>query len=64
MAKVKAMQPEMVNIRGRYADDKMKQQTALMEPYQEGEDQSAGRLPADPDPDPGVLRALQGAVRC
>ena len=30
---------------------------------QEGEDQSAGGLPADPDPDPGVLRALQGAVR-
>ena len=30
---------------------------------QEGEDQSARRLPADPDPDPGVLRALQGAVR-
>ena len=29
---------------------------------QEGEDQSAGRLPADPDPDAGVLRALQGAV--
>ena len=30
---------------------------------QEGEDQSARRLPADRDPDPGVLRALQGAVR-
>ena len=29
---------------------------------QEGEDQSDRRLPADPDPDPGVLRALQGAV--
>ena len=27
------------------------------------EDQSGGRLPADRDPDPGVLRALQGAVR-
>ena len=30
---------------------------------QEGEDQSARRLPADRDPDPGVLLALQGAVR-
>ena len=29
---------------------------------QEGEDQSDRGLPADPDPDPGVLRALQGAV--
>src|SRR6185295_4426958 len=33
MAKMKAVQPEMVNIRERYADDKMKQQTALMELY-------------------------------
>ena len=30
---------------------------------QEGEDQSDRRLPADPHPDPGLLRALQGAVR-
>ena len=29
---------------------------------QEGEDQSDRRLPADPHPDSGVLRALQGAV--
>jgi YidC/Oxa1 family membrane protein insertase len=33
MAKMKAVQPEMVNIRERYADDKMKQQQALMELY-------------------------------
>ena len=30
MAKMKAVQPEMVGIRERYADDKMKQQQALM----------------------------------
>ena len=30
---------------------------------QAGEDQSAGRLSADPAADPGLLRALQGAVR-
>ena len=30
---------------------------------QEGEDQSGGRLSADRHPDPGVLLALQGAVR-
>jgi hypothetical protein len=63
MAKMKAVQPEMMAIRERYADDKMKQQTARNRALQEGEDQPARRLPADRDPDPGVLRALQGAVR-
>ena len=33
MAKMKAIQPEMIAIRERYADDKMKQQTAMMELY-------------------------------
>jgi YidC/Oxa1 family membrane protein insertase len=33
MAKMKAVQPEMAAIRERYADDKAKQQTALMELY-------------------------------
>jgi YidC/Oxa1 family membrane protein insertase len=33
MAKMKAVQPEMVAIRDRFADDKMKQQQALMELY-------------------------------
>jgi YidC/Oxa1 family membrane protein insertase len=33
MAKMKAVQPEMAAIRARYADDKMKQQQALMELY-------------------------------
>jgi YidC/Oxa1 family membrane protein insertase len=33
MAKMKAVQPEMVAIRERYADDKMRQQQALMELY-------------------------------
>ncbi|KFG67459.1 membrane protein insertase YidC [Microvirga sp. BSC39] len=33
MAKMKAVQPEMTSIRERYADDKMKQQQALMELY-------------------------------
>ncbi len=33
MAKMKAVQPEMVAIRERYADDKMKQQQAMMELY-------------------------------
>ncbi|WP_336488200.1 membrane protein insertase YidC [Methylobacterium nigriterrae] len=33
MAKMKAVQPEMQSIRSRYADDKMKQQQAMMELY-------------------------------
>jgi YidC/Oxa1 family membrane protein insertase len=33
MARMKAVQPEMLAIRDRYADDKMKQQQALMELY-------------------------------
>ncbi len=33
MAKMKALQPEMLALRERYADDKMKQQQALMELY-------------------------------
>ncbi|MDB5646452.1 membrane protein insertase YidC [Methylobacterium sp.] len=33
MAKMKAVQPEMASIRERYADDKMKQQQAMMELY-------------------------------
>ena len=33
MAKMKAVQPEMMAIRDRYADDKLKQQQALMELY-------------------------------
>src|SRR5207247_9437833 len=33
MAKMKAVQPEMMAIRERFADDKMKQQQAMMELY-------------------------------
>src|SRR3972149_1654418 len=35
MAKMKAVQPEMMALRERYADDKVKQQQALMELYKE-----------------------------
>ena len=63
MAKMKAVQPQMAMIKERYADDKMKQQQAMMELYKKEKDQSGRRLPADRDPDSGVLLALQGAVR-
>jgi YidC/Oxa1 family membrane protein insertase len=46
MAKMKAVQPEMTAIRERYADDKMKQQQAMMELYKkEKVNPVAGCLP-------------------
>jgi YidC/Oxa1 family membrane protein insertase len=46
MAKMKAVQPEMMAIRERYADDKMKQQQALMELYKKQQiNPLAGCLP-------------------
>ncbi|MET0631103.1 MAG: membrane protein insertase YidC [Xanthobacteraceae bacterium] len=46
MAKMKAVQPEMMMIRERYADDKMKQQQALMELYKKEQiNPLAGCLP-------------------
>ena len=60
---MKAVQPEMMAIRERYADDKMKQQQAMMELYKKEKiNPIAGCLPIA-HPDPGVLLALQGAVR-
>ncbi|MPZ59053.1 MAG: membrane protein insertase YidC [Rhizobiales bacterium] len=46
MAKMKAVQPQMMAVRERYADDKMKQQQAMMELYkQEKINPLAGCLP-------------------
>jgi YidC/Oxa1 family membrane protein insertase len=46
MAKMKAVQPEMMAIRERYADDKMKQQQAMMELYKKQQiNPLAGCLP-------------------
>ena len=46
MAKMKAVQPEMVAIRERYGDDKMKQQQAMMELYKKQQiNPLAGCLP-------------------
>ena len=63
MAKMKAVQPEMTSIRERYEDDKVQAAAGADGALQEGEDQSGRRLLAGADPDPGLLRALQGAVR-
>jgi hypothetical protein len=62
MAKMKAVQPEMMAIRERYGDDKMKQQQALMELYKKEKINPLAGLSSDRGADPGVLRALQGAV--
>jgi YidC/Oxa1 family membrane protein insertase len=46
MAKMKAVQPQMVEIRDRYADDKVKQQQAMMELYKKEQiNPLAGCLP-------------------
>jgi YidC/Oxa1 family membrane protein insertase len=46
MAKMKAVQPQMAMIKERYADDKMKQQQAMMELYKKEQiNPLAGCLP-------------------
>ena len=63
MANMKKMQPKMLEIREKYADDKMKQQQAMMELYKtEKINPLAGCWPVAAA-DPGVLLALQGALR-
>ena len=62
MAKMKKLQPEMEKIRERFKDDRVKQQQELMALYKnEKINPMAGCLPIAAA-DPGVLRALQGAV--
>ena len=63
MAKMKAVQPQMQALRERYPRRQDEAATSADGSLQAGEDQPARRLPADPDPGPGVFRALQGAVR-
>jgi YidC/Oxa1 family membrane protein insertase len=55
MAKMKAVQPEMMAIRDRFADDKMKQQQAMMELYKK---EQINPMSADHHSDPGILRTL------
>ena len=62
MAKMKMLQPEMEKMRERFKDDRVKQQQELMALYKSQENKSDGGVPADRAADPGVLRAVQGAV--
>ena len=62
MAKMKKIQPQIAALKERYPDDKVKQQQEQMELFKREKVNPGRRLPADGDPDPGVLRALQGAL--
>jgi YidC/Oxa1 family membrane protein insertase len=62
MANMKKVQPKLKELKAKHGDDRgaaAGHDGAL----QEREDQPGGRLLAGADPDPGVLRALQGALR-
>ena len=58
MNKLKKLQPEMQKLQAKYAEDRVKLNTAMMELYKKEKGQSAGGLLAHSDPDPCVLCAL------
>ena len=62
MAKMKAAQPQLAALKELYPDDKMKQQQEMMAIYKREKINPHRRLPADGDPDPGLLLALQSVV--
>ncbi len=63
MAKMKSVQPQLAALKERYPDDRQKQQQEMMEIYRKEKiNPIAGCLPRGAA-DPGVLLALQGAVR-
>ncbi len=63
MAKMKSVQPQLAALKERYPDDRQKQQQEMMEIYRKEKiNPIAGCLPVALA-DPGVLLALQGAVR-
>ena len=62
MSRMKKVQPQMVEIRERYKDDKAAPAEGHDGAVQEGKDQPAGRLPAGGGADPRLLLALQGAL--
>ena len=63
MSKMKKLQPEMMRLRELYGDDKARLEPGADEPVQDAEGQPDVGLPADHRADPGVLLAVQGAVR-
>jgi YidC/Oxa1 family membrane protein insertase len=63
MANMKKVQPKLRSSRPSTATTRWRTAAGHDGALQEREDQSGGRLLAGAVPDPGVLRALQGAVR-
>ena len=63
MSQMKKLQPEMMKLRERYGEDKRQDEPGADGALQAGEGQPGLGLPADRRADPGLLRALQGAVR-
>ena len=63
MSKMKKLQPEMMSLREQFGDDKMRMNQELMALYKKEQVNPDVGLPADRRADPGVLRAVQGAVR-
>ena len=63
MAKMKAVQPQLAALKERYPDDKAEAAAGDDGDLPQGEDQPDRRLSSGRAADPGVLLALQGAVR-
>jgi YidC/Oxa1 family membrane protein insertase len=63
MAKMRVLAPRIKNLQDTYKDDREKLGKAMMELYQREKINPLAGLPADPDPDAGVLRVLLGAAR-
>ena len=63
MSKMKKLQPEMERIKERFGDDRRAPAAGDDGAVQAREGEPGFGLPADAAPDPGVLLALQGAVR-
>lgn len=63
MAKMKAVQPKMQEIKERYAADTQKQQQALMELYRKEKINPLAGLPAHPAANPDLLRPLPDPVQ-
>jgi YidC/Oxa1 family membrane protein insertase len=62
MSKLKKLQPKMEEIKAKHGKDPAKQQQEIMAMYQKEKINPGHGLPAHPDPDPRLVRALQGAV--
>jgi YidC/Oxa1 family membrane protein insertase len=63
MARMKELQPEMEALKERAGEDRQRLQREMMQLYKDKKVNPAAGCLADPDPDPDLLRALQGDLR-